>query len=93
MSGTNSRVNSRVAFSRGMLSATPFDRDDLNLYKATREAPEPDLALMGCRPAASLTSFFPEMKTVSEVRADGALLALGIERSFPENPVPREGRA
>jgi hypothetical protein len=69
----------QVVFARGLTAAAPFARDDLQLWQGAGAPAHPDFAL-ACRRNVSQASFFPEMKTVYEVRADGALLAVVKER-------------
>jgi hypothetical protein len=69
------RPGARVAIARGLLSASPFAREDLELTQGGTEPGDPDFAL-ACRRDVYRASFFPEMERVYEVRADGALLAV-----------------
>jgi hypothetical protein len=73
-------VGDRVGFARlDMRSAAPFAREDLRLVGES-EASDADFALK-CRISIGEPSlFFPEMETVYEVRADGALLAVVKKR-------------
>jgi len=52
----------------------PFAREDLELVQETQDVPDPDFAI-ACRRGPGKSVSIPEMETLYEVRADGALLA------------------
>jgi hypothetical protein len=66
-----------VAFEPWISTAAPFARQDLQLIEGDSAALEPDFGL-ACRRV--VRQVFPEMETVYEVRADGALLAVVRQR-------------
>jgi hypothetical protein len=55
-------------------------RQDLRLQKAGPTVPDPDFAV-ACHRDARQSSFYPEMKTIYEVRVEGAPLALVKQRA------------
>jgi hypothetical protein len=69
-----------VAFSPNFLAARMVARQDLRLQKAGPTVPDPDFAV-ACHRDARQSSFYPEMKTIYEVRVEGAPLALVKQRA------------
>jgi hypothetical protein len=66
-----------IAFQPWVSTAAPFARGDLQLIEGDSMTVEPDFGL-ACR--RIVRQAFPEMETIYEVRADGALLAVVRQR-------------
>lgn len=74
------RSGARVETVHGIASATAFVREDLELVQRPTDGEEPDFA-MACRRDVYDASFFPDLRTIYEVRAEGALLAVVKQRT------------
>jgi hypothetical protein len=57
-----------------------FVREDLELVQRATDGQKPDFAI-ACRRDVYDPSFFPDLPTVFEVRAEGALLAVIKQRT------------
>ena len=67
--------DAQVAVWGGITTAEPFERDDIRVYQDWKTTTQPDYAL-GCQRAITAEGFFPDLKTVHQIRRGTGVLSV-----------------